>query len=375
MNLSNIKLEGEVCAFRSPSKSGHLYFELKDQKARIQCVFYHILKKYGEIPFEEGDHISVEGSIDVYEKSGQYQFRVRSVEVEGVGSLYKKFLLTKRLLEEEGLFSVCQRPLPKYPETIGIITSPTGAALQDVLSVIKRRYPRVHIRLYPVRVQGVEAIVDIINALDYFNSQTDIDLVLLTRGGGSYEELAIFNDESLAREIVKSKHPVVSAIGHETDFLISDFVSDLRAATPTAAAELITPDVSFLLDELQSIQKQIVQQMDSLLSRNQQFLLRYQHVLQLTSPLEKIKREHKDLYRQKEKMTYFLKMMIEKEKMQIETQKRKILLYDYDKILEKGFTLTKSMTGKIITRRQDIKDTEAIITKFYDGEVASIIER
>lgn len=285
--LQGIRVEGEVCAFKEPSKNGHLYFEIKDENCRIKCIYFDIFNDYPEVPFKEGDKVILTGNIEVYEYTGIYQLVVKKIEIEGEGKLYKYFLELKQKLEAEGLFSITKRPLPKFPKKIGLITSNTGAAVHDVVETIKKRYPIVKIILYPVKVQGLSAASDIIKALDYMDGE-DVDIVLITRGGGSYEELSVFNDENLARRIVKSEHPTVSAIGHAEDFFISDFVADIRANTPTAAAEDITPELSMMLDELYKENMKVNYRMNNILDFYISKLEMLNNSIKYTSPAKKI---------------------------------------------------------------------------------------
>lgn len=254
--LKKIQVDGEVCAFKEPSSNGHCYFEIKDDDSRIKCVFLRIVDVYNKVPFKEGDNVTITGFIDVYEKTGVYQLRVDEISVEGEGLLYKQFLELREKLSNEGLFDICDRLIPMIPKKIGIITSKRGAAINDVVNTIRRRFPLIKLILYPVQVQGIYAVDSIIKGIDYFD-KTDIDVLLITRGGGSYEELAVFNDEKLSRRIVKSIHPTISAIGHAEDFFISDFCADKRCDTPTAAAESLSPNLSLIKENIKLLDERL----------------------------------------------------------------------------------------------------------------------
>ncbi|MBN2260868.1 MAG: exodeoxyribonuclease VII large subunit [Clostridiales bacterium] len=241
--LNAIKVEGEITAFKKHS-SGHAYFLIKDDNSRINCVLFS--NNYDLLDFvpKDGDMVEIFGKISVYEKNGTYQLYVNQMKNAGIGNLFKKFNDLKLMLENEGLFNpLYKKTITKYPQKIAVITSRTGAAIHDVLSVIQRRNPLVDILIIPASVQGENTVKEVLDAFDYVESINGIDTVILTRGGGSYEELFNFNDEAIARRIFKCKIPVISAIGHEIDFTISDFVADLRAPTPSAAAELATEDI------------------------------------------------------------------------------------------------------------------------------------
>ena len=238
-NFTDITVQGEISNCR-PASSGHIYFTLKDDRAQIRCVFFKQQQRGMKFRPEDGLKVSVRGSISVYEVRGEYQIYVESLEPLGRGALQLAFEQLKKQLEAEGLFDATRKkPLPLLPSRIGLITSPTGAAVRDVVRILTRRFPNVHLTLYPVRVQGEEASREIVEALAYFNRKRVVDVILLVRGGGSIEDLWSFNEEKVARAIADGTIPVISGVGHETDFTIADFVADVRASTPSAAAELV----------------------------------------------------------------------------------------------------------------------------------------
>jgi len=238
-NFTDVSVQGEISNCR-PASSGHIYFTLKDERAQIRCVFFKQQQRGMKFRPEDGLKVSVRGSISVYEARGEYQIYVESLEPLGRGALQLAFEQLKKKLEAEGLFDAARKePLPMLPRRIGLITSPTGAAVRDVVRILTRRFPNVHLTLYPVRVQGEEAAGEIVEALAYFNRKRVADVILLVRGGGSIEDLWSFNEEKVARAIAASGIPVISGVGHETDFTITDFVADVRASTPSAAAELV----------------------------------------------------------------------------------------------------------------------------------------
>jgi len=239
--LQDIWVRGEISNFSQP-RSGHLYFTLKDSDSAIRCVMWK--GQAMRLHFEARDGLAVEahGSMNIYEAGGQVQLYVDSMRPAGEGALYQEFLRLKAKLASEGLFDEShKRPIPSYPKTIGLVTSPTGAALQDILNTLRRRYPLAKVILSETTVQGNEAPAGIVSALNALNHQVNPDVIILARGGGSIEDLWAFNTEEVARAIYQSKAPIISGVGHETDFTIADFTADLRAPTPTAAAELATP--------------------------------------------------------------------------------------------------------------------------------------
>lgn len=372
INLKSVSLEGEVCAFKEPSKNGHLYFELKDEDARIRCVFFNITSKYTELPFKEGDNVVLDGRIDVYEKSGQYQFIASNVKVEGLGDLYIKFLELKQSLEKEGLFELTKRQMPLYPKKIGLITSPTGAAIRDFTSVIKRRFPIANVYLYPVHVQGIETVNEVCCAIDFFNN-LDIDIVVLTRGGGSYDELAVFNNEKIARKLAESIHPTVSAIGHEPDFLITDFVADLRAATPTAAAEVITPN---LRDIIYSINDKIESNLNNIFKsiENERIVLNnYNRILNLKSPINQIHDGIEKIYYLKSKLDQSFKLKLFEEKNSLNKLDSRLLPYNVNDILNRGYSITVDQNGDLISNAKSFNKGDKIKTIFNKGSIISEI--
>ncbi|MCF6094441.1 exodeoxyribonuclease VII large subunit [Microaerobacter geothermalis] len=248
--LNDIWIRGEISNF-THHRSGHMYFSLKDEGSRIKAVMFAGANRKLLFMPKEGQKVIVRGNVSVYERDGQYQLYCKEMQADGIGSLYLAFEQLKEKLQTEGLFDpVHKKELPKFPKTIGVITSPTGAAIRDIVTTIKRRYPLANILLYPVLVQGTEAPQSVARAIQLSNERSEVDLLIVGRGGGSIEELWAFNEEIVARSIFLSRIPVISAVGHETDTTIADFVADIRAATPTAAAEIAVPHIRELKDKV-----------------------------------------------------------------------------------------------------------------------------
>ena len=260
--LANVRIEGEISNLKTAA-SGHIYFDLKDEDALISAVLFRGNAR--GVKLKEGDKVCVKGDISCYIKAGRYQIIVRSVEVKTVGDLYARFEALKAKLAEEGLFDAGNKlPLPKFPSVIGVITSPTGAAIRDILSVLSRRAKQVQVILAPSLVQGEGAKENIVQALKNLNKiTTKPDVILLGRGGGSIEDLWCFNEEEVVRAVVKSKIPVISCVGHETDFTLTDFAASLRAPTPSAAAELVVQNTQDMLKHLESLKKLLSVSLDS----------------------------------------------------------------------------------------------------------------
>lgn len=254
--LYNLKIKGEISNFKVHS-SKNVYLTLKDQSSKISCVIFK--SNYDDsLGLEDGTKVIATGYISVYERDGSYQLYIESIEIDGVGSLYLEFNKLKEKLSKEGLFDIkYKKVIPIMPKNIGVVTSETGAVIRDIINVIKRRYPKVGIKLYPVSVQGRNSSREICEGIRFFNNVNNVDTIIIGRGGGSIEELWSFNEEDVAREIFNSKIPIISAVGHETDFTIADFVSDMRAPTPSAAAEIATPNIEDLIYKLENIKSRI----------------------------------------------------------------------------------------------------------------------
>ncbi|RSK27793.1 exodeoxyribonuclease VII large subunit [Bacillus sp. HMF5848] len=271
-HLRDIWLKGELSNVKLHSR-GHLYFTLKDEQARIQAVMFSTHNKGLAFKPEEGMKVLVRGEISLYEPSGTYQVYAKEMQADGIGNLYLAYEELKKRLELEGLFSQAHKqPIPKFPRTIGVITSQTGAAIRDIVTTIKRRYPIAKIILIPAIVQGEYAPSSIVNAISQGNKLGTLDVMIVGRGGGSIEELWAFNEEVVAREIYKSKVPIISAVGHETDYTIADFVADLRAPTPTGAAELAVPHIA-------DLQERLLQRKTRLLRSMREQMHTYEHQL------------------------------------------------------------------------------------------------
>ncbi|MED4634941.1 exodeoxyribonuclease VII large subunit [Peribacillus frigoritolerans] len=284
-HLQNVYIKGEISNFKQHT-SGHMYFTLKDEKARLLSVMFAANNKGMKFLPENGMKVLVKGDISLYEAGGQYQLYVKSMAPDGVGDLYLAYEQLKKKLEGSGLFlAEHKKPIPQYPKSVGVITSPTGAALRDILTTIKRRYPIARIIVYPALVQGNNAAKSIAKAISMANARAESDVLIVGRGGGSIEELWAFNEEIVAESIYDSDIPVISAVGHETDFTIADFVADMRAPTPTGAAELAVPHLNEILERLmnrknrltRSIQEAVNFERTRLTRMERSYAFRYPH--------------------------------------------------------------------------------------------------
>jgi exodeoxyribonuclease VII large subunit len=284
--FSDIWVEGEISNFRIPP-SGHIYFTLKDEDSQIRAVLFRKEARGLRFVPEDGLHIICRGRVSLYEKRGEYQLILDRMEPKGLGALQLAFLQLKERLEKEGLFDATQKkPLPMIPKKIGIVTSPTGAVIRDMLHILQRRFENVQILLYPVQVQGERASSEIAKAIEYFNDRTDVDVIIVGRGGGSLEDLWAFNEERVARAIYHSKIPIISAVGHETDYTISDFVADLRAPTPSAAAELVVKEKREIKNTLRYLETRLESQVLQVFQRHRTDLSHFRKIL--ISPRKRI---------------------------------------------------------------------------------------
>lgn len=366
--FDNISVEGEISNFKSHI-SGHWYFNLKDENAVINCTMWRGFNNYVFFTPQDGMKIVVTGKLTVYPPRGSYQIDVRSMKPAGEGELQAAFERLKQKLKSEGLFDVeRKRAIPFFPNKIGIVTAIDGAAIRDMISVAERRYPIVELVIMPTKVQGSGAAEDIVDSLNKLNKIKDIDVIILARGGGSIEDLWAFNEEIVARAIYKSRIPVITGIGHEIDFTIADFVSDLRAPTPSVAMELATPD----RQELKNAISFAVEKMEeSLIEKIQEYRQRIDDVIDsymFKYPLEKVR----NFYQKIDNLFYKISQQIDKKILLAEKETQKyfsiISSNDVEKTLKKGFALIRQ-DDKFVTRKQMYLPSEPVIIKFYDGEV------
>jgi exodeoxyribonuclease VII large subunit len=319
-HFSTIQVEGEISNLSMPS-SGHIYFSLKDRKAQIRCAMFKSQQRRLKFIPTNGKCVVISAQVSLYEARGDYQLIVDRMQEAGEGDLQLAFDQLKTRLLDEGLFEQSlKQTLPEIPNHIGIITSPTGAAVHDILSVLKRRFPAIPVIIYPTAVQGQSAKFEITNAIILANQQKQVDVIILARGGGSLEDLWAFNEECVARAIVKSKIPLISAIGHEVDFTIADFVADLRAPTPSVAAENAVPNQTVWYSKFQSLENQIHQQVQRHLSSYQQSINWLNKRLQLQHPGQQCQRHAQTLDNLELRLTRAINSKIEQYKNQINNQ-------------------------------------------------------
>lgn len=367
MALQNVWVQGEVSNFSRP-KSGHWYFTLKDAGAALPCVMWRSLAEQQTQAPRDGDALEVHGSFGVYEAGGRYQLYVDEIRPAGEGVLYQEFLRLKAELEAEGLFDPARkRPIPAWPRRIGLVTSPTGAALRDMLDTLRRRYPLVEVVLAPAAVQGPGAPAELATALERLNQFAHPDLILLTRGGGSLEDLAAFNDEGLARTISSSPVPVISGVGHETDFSIADFAADLRAPTPTAAAELATPDRIELKAALVELESGLKRGMVAALREQRWALQAARGRLERRSPEARVSGERQrvdDLARRGERA---LRGQARHFRTQLLCLGAKLSALSPSGVLGRGFAAVSKAGDGVVSRVEQVRAGDALEVRVSDG--------
>ncbi|KGX88836.1 exodeoxyribonuclease VII large subunit [Pontibacillus litoralis] len=294
-HLNEVWLKGEISNFKLHSR-GHMYLTIKDEKSRINAVMFAGNNRSLKFTPENGMNVFIRGEISVYEPVGQYQLYIKQMEPDGVGALYLAYEELKKKLTQEGLFdSASKQPLPDFPSSIAVITSPTGAAVRDILTTVERRYPLAQVTVYPVLVQGKNAADSIAQAISYVNQLKSDDVIITGRGGGSIEELWAFNEEIVARAIAASHIPIISAVGHETDFTISDFVADYRAPTPTGAAEIAVPSQVELTNQVRLLGRRLHRVMGMQLSQGKEQIARYQKSYAFRYPEQMVKQKEQEL--------------------------------------------------------------------------------
>ena len=374
--LQDLWVEGEISNLSLPA-SGHHYFTLKDSTAAIRCVMWRSAAARLNFTPREGMAIEAHGSMSVYEVSGQVQLYVDTLRPAGEGALYQEFQRLKAKLSAEGLFDPeCKRPLPEIPRTIGIITSPTGAALQDMLNTLRRRFPLVTVVLASTTVQGSEAPAQIVTALERLNDEIHPDVILIGRGGGSIEDLWAFNDEAVVRAVAASTAPIVSGVGHETDFTLTDFAADLRAPTPTAAAELVVPDKMELLGIVTEVSRR-----HSTLLRDKLQSLGWEHGQQL-SRLEHLSPAHKiDTYRQRLDETAFrlnhaTRILLERKQFQLDNFQQSLKTLNPIAVLSRGYAIvTRKTDHQLISRSDQVNLDDPIHIQVSQGSMDAHITK
>lgn len=365
--LNNVYIKGEISNLKK-HYTGHYYFTLKDKDSLIKCVMFKSYTSYLNFDVEDGMNVVILGTVAVYERDGIYQIYAKGMELDGVGDLYAAYEKLKAKLEAEGLFEKkYKKNIPYLPKEIGVVTSKTGAVIRDIINVTTRRYPMVHIKLYPASVQGKGAAETIVKGIEYFNKYQNVDLIIIARGGGSLEDLWPFNEEITARAIFASKIPIISAVGHETDFTIADFVADLRAPTPSAAGELAVPDIMELKWKLNNMKLQLGR---SLKKRLELMQTRYSSIINrkvfkepnvmLADKILALNGFEKDL-------NNCMKAELKDRKNRFEKVVATLDSLSPLKTLSRGYTVLEDKNGDVVTTSKDLKSGDVVKIILHDG--------
>lgn len=372
--FNNFLVEGEISSLRDKYSSGHIYFTLKDNSASVSAIMFKQYAKNLNFILEEGKKVLVKGRPSIYEKDGRYQLIVYDIKEVGIGNLSQKFELLKQKLQNEGLFDEKhKKPLPKRPDKIVAVTSGEGAAIHDIINVLKRRYPLCCLEIYSVPVQGEKAAEKITNAINKLDKNSDADLIIVGRGGGSYEDLFCFNDENLARAIFNCNIPIISAVGHEVDFTISDFVADKRAATPTAAAEIAVPDIN---DELTKLRETKLFFDNFIQSKIENLTLRlsnYKNHRLLSSPEALINEKFMRLDIITKNLISATEKIIGNKNLEFSKLVSQMKSLDPKKIMSRGYAFVKKQ-DKVIKSVDEIDSSDKLNLIMYDGEITVSVD-
>lgn len=373
--LSDLWVQGEISNLSRPS-SGHVYFTLKDSGAALKCVIWRSTALRIRFGLQTGLAVEAHGAISIYERDGQYQLYVDAIRPAGEGLLFQEFIRLKERLEAEGLFDPeRKRELPSRPEKIGIVTSPTGAALQDMLNTLRARYPLAEVILSPCAVQGDGAPGEIVAALGRLTRQAQPDVILLARGGGSLEDLWAFNDERVVRAIAASPVPVITGVGHETDFTLADFVSDARAPTPTGAAVMATPDRADLASELYSLQTRLGSAMLVSVSNHWQNLDTLRQRLERTSPERKILSDRQVTDDLQQRGLRAVRHILALQRARLDGARSRLVALNPSAILQRGYALVQRQDGQIARSAREIQPGEDLSIRMRDGRLSTRVEQ
>ena len=371
--LSDVYVKGEISNFTN-HRTGHFYFSLKDEGGLIRAVMFKTqAMKLAFVP-EDGMKVILRGRVSSFVRDGQYQIYASDIQPDGVGSLYVAFEQLKRRLEGEGLFDETRKKrIPRLPRRVGIVTSPTGAAIRDMINVMRRRFPYAEIVLYPALVQGAGAPPQIINGIKYFNDTDSVDVIIVGRGGGSMEDLWAFNDEGLARQVASSRIPVISAVGHETDFTICDFAADLRAPTPSAAAELAVPETEDIKRRLENINTRNRTNIQNQISLYKSRLSQLQSAGAMLSPERLLDGRRMNVLYCSEKLQRKCDELRAVERVRLASIASKLEAMNPLGIISRGYSAVTDESGNVIRSAAQLSKGDAIRVRFADGEAEATV--
>lgn len=365
--LQDVWVEGEVSNYKRAA-SGHLYFTLKDSQSQLKCVMWKSDAVRLRVEPQQGAQLIAQGKIGIYAPTGEYQLYAKVLQPVGLGDLHRQFELLKAKLEAEGLFDTDRkRPIPSFPRRIGIVTSPDAAGFQDMLNILLRRFPSAHLILSPTMVQGTTAPPQIVAAIQRLNALSDIDVMVIARGGGSLEDLWCFNDERVVRAVADSRIPTVTGVGHEIDYTLVDFAADLRAPTPSAAAELITPDRQELLLDLQALSNRLARTVQDRLQAAQDDLKSQQRTLRLVSPLNRIRQTRQQVDDLHQRLMNALKARQQAQRQRLELLHQRLQSASPQALLERGYTILSDAQGQRITSVQAVNLGDSVTIQLKDG--------
>ncbi len=369
-HLDEVLLEGEISNFKHHSR-GHFYFTLKDENAQISAMMFARDASTVKFDVRDGMKVFVKGRVTVYEPSGSYQINVTELKSDGIGDLYLAYEKLKGELEKEGLFDpLHKKPIPRFPKAIGVITSPTGAAIRDIINTINRRYPLAHMILYPAIVQGGDAKDDITRQIKNANRDGLVDVLIVGRGGGSIEDLWAFNERVVAMAIYNSDIPVISAVGHEIDFTIADFVADMRAATPTAAAELATPNIDVLRKNVDYYLDTMNKKISYIFNDYKMRLAQLDKRLDINNPIETLKRERNSIDVSVKRLNNAINNIIDSKRYLFDRYRALLEEKNPLAIMSKGYSIN-SINGEIITDVNKAKKGDLLTTEMKNGKIIS----
>lgn len=374
--VGSIWVCGEISNFKAHS-SGHLYFSLKDESSQLACVMFRDANRKLNFKPEDGMAVNAYGRLGVYEKQGVYQLYVYRMQPEGIGELARKFEALKKKLSSEGFFDAShKKPLPPFPLTIGVVTASTGAAIQDILNVLHRRAPYVQVILKPVRVQGESAAGEIAEAIRTFNSFGEVDLLIVGRGGGSIEDLWAFNEEVVARAIYASSIPIVSAVGHEIDYTIADFVADLRAPTPSAAAELSVKDMDELLEAIDNRVGTCQRVVASLLQQKRENLKYLMKRYGINRVIDMVAQKRQTVDDCRRRFATSLTHSFSLRQQRFDNLRKRLVGLDPSAVLKRGYSISRRLPEeKIVSSIDDISLYDRLSIEFSDGETRVIVDK
>lgn len=371
--LSNISVEGEVSNFKK--SGGHSYFSIKDDEAMLKCVVFKTIPIAQSLNLTDGQKVVVTGTVMTYEKGSYYQILCKNVEEVGRGNLYEQFLALKEKFSKEGLFnSELKKPIPKFPKNIGVVTAKNGAAIRDILNTLRRRYRIANIYFYPAKVQGIGASDEIALGVKYLDSLDFIDTIIVGRGGGSFEDLNAFNDENLIRTIFNCKKPVISAVGHEIDTMLTDYVADKRAATPTAGAELSSVSMDEIKEFLNQAEKKLNKNILEEISAEKVQLEHFKKELEYYNPANRITTLKENLENLKKSLDEKIVSIFKYNKQLLDFKRQSLEIINPNSILDRGYSIIYNDKNEIVKDIKTVNVGDSLKLKVSNGEIISDVK-